>query len=132
MNNFLWLAIIYFYHLRGIWWGISDLKMAETIEKIRSDRAVNYSCDYCNCIRIDKECINVKKFLAKYNIPVLNLINYSKPPYSPELAPCNFYLFPKVKTTLNGTRYQTIEALKKNSAFVIKYSSQTVLWLSVT
>ena len=31
------------------------------------------------------------------------------PPYSPDLAPCDFYLFPK----LRGCRYETIEAVMK-------------------
>ena len=31
-----------------------------------------------------------------------------RPPYSPELAPCDFWLFPK----LSGCRYETIEVMK--------------------
>ena len=31
------------------------------------------------------------------------------PPYSPDLAPCDFWLFPK----LRGCRYETIEGMKK-------------------
>ena len=31
------------------------------------------------------------------------------PPYSPDLAPCDFWLFPK----LRGFRYETIEEMKK-------------------
>ena len=33
----------------------------------------------------------------------------SRPPYSPELAPCHFCLFPK----LRGRRYETIEEMKE-------------------
>ena len=32
-----------------------------------------------------------------------------QPPYSPDLAPCDFWLFPK----LTGCRYETIEEMKK-------------------
>ena len=32
-----------------------------------------------------------------------------QPPYSPDLAPCNFWLFPK----LRGCRYETIEEVKE-------------------
>ncbi|GFY09863.1 putative mariner transposase [Trichonephila clavipes] len=35
--------------------------------------------------------LSVKRFLAKHSIPVLE-----HPPYSPDLAPWDFYLFPKV------------------------------------
>ena len=37
------------------------------------------------------------------------------PPYSPELAPCDFWLFPK----LCGCRYSTIEETKKAVTKVI-------------
>ena len=30
-------------------------------------------------------------------------------PYSPDLAPCDFWLFPKLKEKLRGCRYETIE-----------------------
>ena len=32
-----------------------------------------------------------------------------QPPYSPDIAPCNFWLFPK----LRGCRYETIEEMKE-------------------
>ena len=31
------------------------------------------------------------------------------PPYSPDLAPCNFWLFPKLKEKFRSCRYETIE-----------------------
>ena len=37
------------------------------------------------------------------------------PPYSPELAPCDFWLFPK----LRGCRYETIEEMKEAVTKVI-------------
>jgi hypothetical protein len=33
------------------------------------------------------------------------------PPYSPDLAPADFFLFPKLKTTLKGRHFQTIVTL---------------------
>ena len=38
-----------------------------------------------------------------------------QPPYSPDLAPCDFWLFPK----LRGCRYETIEELKEAVTKVI-------------
>ena len=32
------------------------------------------------------------------------------PPYSPDLAPCDFFLFPKAKKELRGQRYETEDA----------------------
>jgi hypothetical protein len=54
-------------------------------------------------------------FLVKHNIPVLE-----HPPYSPDLAPCDFYLFPKVKSALKGTRFETVEAVKEKAARIMK------------
>ena len=34
-------------------------------------------------------------------------------PYSPDLAPCDFWLFPKLKEKLRGCRYETIEEMKE-------------------
>ena len=36
------------------------------------------------------------------------------PPYSPDLAPADFLLFPKLKTTLKGRRFKTIEEIQGN------------------
>ena len=33
------------------------------------------------------------------------------PPYSPDLAPCDFYLFPKLKNFLSGRKYRSRQAL---------------------
>jgi hypothetical protein len=36
-----------------------------------------------------------------------------QPPYSPDLAPCNFWLFPKLKLPLKGKRFQTVDEIKE-------------------
>jgi len=46
----------------------------------------------------------VWEFLAQHNITTL-----SHPPYSPDLAPCDFFLFPKLKTHLKGHHFETVE-----------------------
>ena len=33
--------------------------------------------------------------------------------YIPDLAPCDFWLFPKLKEKLRGCRYETIEEIKE-------------------
>ena len=35
------------------------------------------------------------------------------PPYSPDLAPSDFWIFPKLKEKLRGCRYETIEEMKE-------------------
>ena len=43
-----------------------------------------------------------------------------QPPYSPDLAPCDFWLFPK----LRGCRYETIEEMKEALTKVIDTLTQ--------
>ena len=42
----------------------------------------------------------VVKSLASEKVKVLN-----HPPYSPDLSPCDFFLFPRLKKILSGNRY---------------------------
>ena len=52
----------------------------------------------------------VRDFLAKQAMTVL-----PQPPYSPDLAPADFFLFPKLKSTLKGHHFESTEAIKTNS-----------------
>ena len=52
----------------------------------------------------------IREFLAKQDIIVV-----CKAPYSPDLAPADFFLFPKLNSTLKGRRFQKIEEIKENS-----------------
>jgi transposase len=53
----------------------------------------------------------VQRFLAKNNIPIV-----PHPPYSPDLAPSDFLLFPTLKMGLRGRRFATVEDIKENAA----------------
>jgi len=37
------------------------------------------------------------------------------PPYFPDLAPADFFLFPNLKSSLKGRRFQTVEEIEENS-----------------
>ena len=54
--------------------------------------------------------ILVIDYMAKMGIKTV-----SHPPYSPDLAPCDFWLFPK----LRGFRYETLEEMKESVTKVI-------------
>lgn len=58
---------------------------------------------------------SVKQFLANKRIPVLE-----HPPYSPDLAPCDFYLLLKIKTALKGTHFRSVEEVKTKAADLLK------------
>ena len=46
------------------------------------------------------------------------------PPYSGDLAPCDFWLFPKFKENFRGCRYETIEEMKEALTKVIDTLTQ--------
>jgi len=48
----------------------------------------------------------VKKFLANRNVAVLH-----HSPYLPDLAPANYFLFPKLKFFLKGRHFQAVEEI---------------------
>ena len=48
-----------------------------------------------------------------------------QPPYSPDLAPCDFWLFPKLEEKLRGCRrYETIAEMKEAVTKVIETLTQ--------
>ena len=53
---------------------------------------------------------SIQVFLASHGIPVIQ-----QPPYSPDMAPCDFWLFPQLKTVLKGKRFEDTDAIKKNA-----------------
>ena len=52
--------------------------------------------------------IRVSNYLTEMGIKTV-----PHPPYSPDLAPCDFWLFPKLKENLRGSRFETIEEMKE-------------------
>ena len=52
--------------------------------------------------------ILVTDYLTKIGIKTV-----PQPRYGPDLAPCDFWLFPKLKENLRGCRYETIEEMKE-------------------
>ena len=52
--------------------------------------------------------ISVTEFLPKKGIPVV-----PQPFYTPDLNPCNFFLFPKLKVCLKGRHFGTVENIEK-------------------
>ena len=51
-------------------------------------------------------CVLVQDFLKEEKV-----VQLSHPPYSPDLSPCDFFLFPLLKKTLSGRRYESGSAL---------------------
>jgi len=52
--------------------------------------------------------ISMIEFLAKRGIPVV-----PQPSYSPDLSPCDFFLFPELKFYFKGCHFRTVENIKE-------------------
>jgi transposase len=50
----------------------------------------------------------LNEFVTKKGIPVV-----PQPPYSPDLNPCVFFLFPKLKSHLKGRHFETVDNIQK-------------------
>ena len=63
-------------------------------------------------LKMQKICANfvprVLIFVTVY-LTKMGIKTAPHPPYSPDLAPCEFFLFPKLKEKVTGCRYETIE-----------------------
>jgi len=47
----------------------------------------------------------------------------SHPPYSPNLVPCDFFLFPHMKSQMKGKRFADISEVKKKTLEVLNIST---------
>ena len=63
----------------------------------------------------------VQNFLAKHQIT-----HVTQPPYSPDLAPSDFWLFPKLKSPLKGKRFQTISEIQEITTVQLMAIGRTV------
>jgi len=52
----------------------------------------------------------LRQFMAKHGI-----VQLQQWPYSPDLAPCDFFLFPRFKKVPNGHRFEATEDINRNS-----------------
>jgi len=59
--------------------------------------------------------IYVHQFLAQHGVPVLN-----HPPYSPDLAPADFFLFPRLKSIMKGARFAGMAAIQERVTVVLR------------
>jgi len=57
----------------------------------------------------------IREFLTKHETTVV-----PQPPYSPDLAPAEFFLFPKLKSALKGRRFQTVEEIEEISIWDLR------------
>ncbi|XP_076247372.1 protein GVQW3-like [Calliopsis andreniformis] len=93
-----------------------------TVREVAED--LNISIGSCHSIFIND--LGMRRVAAKFVPKLLNCdqkqhrMNIAKPPYSPDLAPCDFFLFPKLKRPMKGRRYATLDEIKTASKEELK------------
>jgi histone-lysine N-methyltransferase SETMAR len=68
------------------------------------------------------DALTVWEFLAKNSIMKLG-----HPPYSPDLAPCNFWRFPKLKTALKRHRFSDTADIQGHATTILKSIPEMLL-----
>jgi len=63
--------------------------------------------------------LSVQQFLAKNNMTVI-----PHSPYSPDLAPCDFFLFPHMKGQMKGKCFADVSEVKKKTLEVLNSSTE--------
>ena len=77
-------------------------RLQKRVQRVRRDIADNWVLHHNNVPA--HTALSIREFLVKKNIPVL-----PHPLYSPDLALCNFYLFPKLKLKLKSHHFGMME-----------------------
>jgi len=54
--------------------------------------------------------VSINKCLAEKSIPVA-----PQSPYSPDLSPCDFFLFPRLKNNLKGRHFGTLDNIQHSA-----------------
>jgi hypothetical protein len=84
--------------------------LCDAVQRKRPDlrESRNWQLDYDNTPAHSSHLI--EDFVAKHGIPQV-----CQAPYSPDMAPCDFWLFPKLKMLPKGPRFESREDIMKNT-----------------
>jgi hypothetical protein len=62
-----------------------------------------------------RQCTRHRALLIRESLANRNMFSLPHPPYSPDLAPADFFLFPKMKLQLKGRRFHTVAEIQRES-----------------
>ncbi|XP_032668800.1 uncharacterized protein LOC116842993, partial [Odontomachus brunneus] len=92
-----------------------------TIREVADDVGISFG----SCQAIFSDILGMKCVAAKFVSKLLNFVReflsknntvmMPQPPYSPDMAPYDFFLFPELKETMKGRRFANIEKIKTES-----------------
>ena len=102
---------------------------SQTIDELEAVTGVSWS----SCQQILTEELHMKQVAAKFVPRLLSeciecaAVSHKKrddkgfaTPYSPDLAPCNFFLFPRMKRDLKGKRFQNVQEVREKTTETLK------------
>jgi len=89
-------------------------RLRENVRRERPDQWQNNTWLLHHDIAPAHAALLTRRFLTNNNMTVV-----PHPPYSPDLAPSDFLLFPKLKMELKGRRFQTVEEIQAESQAVL-------------
>jgi len=95
-------------------------RLQKRVQQVQTDIAADWLLHHNNAPA--HTALSIREFLAKKNIPLL-----PHPPYSPDLAPCDFYLFSKLKLKLKGHHFGTMENNRWTTHTYKKMTSGTAM-----
>lgn len=88
-------------------------RLKKRVARVRPEIADNWILHHDNAP--SHTSMLVKEFLTKQIIPTV-----PQPPYSPDLAPADFFLFPRLKSRLKGHHFGTIENVQAAVTSILK------------
>ena len=65
------------------------------------------------CAKMVRKNLTTEQRDNRRNVCLDLLETIPQPPYSPDLNPCDFFLFPKLKNVLKGRHFGTVENIQK-------------------
>jgi transposase len=72
-----------------------------------------------NCLLHDDDTPSHRALATREFLAHNSIITCPHPPYSSDLAPCDFFLFPKMKLKLKGHRFDGLEEIQRESQNVL-------------
>ena len=88
-------------------------RLRDRVKRVRKDIANNWILHHDNAP--SHTALVVQEFLARNGVATL-----PQPPYSPDLAPPDFFLFPRIKRNLKGYHHGTLAGIKEASTRCLK------------
>ncbi|GFT34292.1 uncharacterized protein TNCV_2157561 [Trichonephila clavipes] len=88
-------------------------RLKQRVNRVRPEISANWKLHHDNAS--SHICFVVTELLTK-NV----IVTIPQPPYSPELATADFFLFPKVKTALKKCHHGTLDDVKRACTHALK------------